>query len=134
MALDPRRSYPACNSEITGLESLINSGKLRIYTGTAPTNCDDAPTGSTVATLTMNADCFGTPSNGAATANAISPDTNAAGGTAGYWRVWDSGITTAYLQGTCGVGASYDMNMNSTTVSAGANVSVSSFTYTAPRN
>lgn len=136
MALDPRRSYAACNSECSGLETLVNSGKLRIYSGTVPTNADDSIGAATLlAELTMNADSFGTPSNGAMTANAITADSSADNtGTASFWRLWDSAGTTCYLQGTCGVGASYDMNMNSASVQAGANVSVSSFTYTAPRN
>lgn len=138
MALDPRRSYAACNGEITALGTAISGGQFRIYTGTAPTNCDDAATGTLLAELVMNSgsgQAFNTPSNGVATAKAITADSSAnADGTAGYWRIWDSAGTTAYLQGTCGVGATYDLNMNSVAIQTGANVSVSSFTYTAPRN
>lgn len=88
--------------------------------------------GAAVATLLLSATAFGASSNGTATANAITSDTNAAGNA--------SPVATATLQtsgGTvvihCQVAASgSDINMtNGLTVSAGDTVSCSSLTYTA---
>jgi len=136
MALDPKRSYAACDEEATRVGALMNSGKLRIYqsSGTPPTNADDAINGTLLAELTMGATAFGSPTNGVVTANAITADSSADNtGTADYFRVWNSAGTTCYLQGTAGIGASYDLNMNNNSIQSGANVSVTAFTYTAVR-
>ncbi|MBY0498915.1 MAG: hypothetical protein K2Q14_07070 [Gammaproteobacteria bacterium] len=88
--------------------------------------------GAVVATLPLSADAFGDSSNGIATANAISSDTNAAGNA--------SPVANATLEtsgGTvvihCAVGASgSDINMTGgLTIAAGDTVEVSSLTYTA---
>lgn len=88
--------------------------------------------GAAVATLVMSATGFAAASGGVATANAISPDTNAVGNA--------SPVANATLQtsgGTvvihCAVAASAsDINMtNGLTIAAGDTVSCSSLTYTA---
>ena len=88
--------------------------------------------GTAVATLPLSADAFGDASNGTATANAITSDTNAAGNA--------SPVATASLQtsgGTlvihCAVAASgSDVNLtNGLTVAPGDTVSCGSLTYTA---
>ena len=133
MATNPQISYAAANAEADALAPLMNSGKLRIYTGAAPTRCDDAATGTQLAELTMNATAFGASSNGVITANAITADSSAdATGTAGYFRVWNSAGTTAYIQGNVSTSGA-DMNMNSTAIQSGAAVSVSSLTHTVVR-
>jgi hypothetical protein len=88
--------------------------------------------GTSVANLALSATAFGTSSTGTATANAITPDTNATGNA--------SPVATATLEtsgGTvvihCAVAASAsDINMtNGLTVTAGDTVSCASLTYTA---
>jgi hypothetical protein len=83
-----------------------------------------------VATLTFSATAFGAAAAGVATANAITSDTNATGGTAAFATLEDSAGNVA---AHCAVGTSgSDINLSSTTIGAGATVSMSSLTYTAP--
>lgn len=56
-----------------------NNGFLRIYSGTRPATADTALSGNTLlATLPLGATAFAGASNGVASANAITSDTNAA--------------------------------------------------------
>ena len=83
-----------------------------------------------VATLTFSDPAFGAASSGTATANAITDDTNATGGTASDYTVFDSG-STAVWQGAVATSGS-DLNLSSTSIGAGDTVSISSFTLTVP--
>jgi len=110
-----------------------NSGLLRIYTGTRPTDADTALSGNTLlATLTMNATSFGSASSGVLTANAITSDASAdATGTATFARLWESDGTTPigdFSLGTSGT----EVIVNTTSVVTAAVVSCSSFTITNP--
>ena len=133
MANNLQISYAACNAEAAALAPLMNSGKLRIYGGTVPTRADDSIGAATLlAELTMNATAFTTGTNGVMTANSIAAVNAAATGTATFFRVWDSAGTTDYIQGTVGT-AGCDMNIDSVAISAGAQVSITAFTYTVVR-
>jgi hypothetical protein len=121
-------SLAARNAATDAVCALIGaSGKLCFRT----TGTVSAP-GTIAATLSLSATAFAPSSSGAATANAITSDTNAVGNA--------SPVATATLQtagGTvvihCAVAASgSDINMtNGLTISAGDTVSCSSLTYTA---
>jgi len=86
--------------------------------------------GTPVATLAFSSTSFGAGSTGVATANAISSDTNAAGGTTTK-AVLNDGAGTTVLTVTVGTSGS-DINLSSTTIGAGDTVSVSSLTLTMP--
>ena len=93
-------------------------------TGTA------ASPGTEIATLPFSATAFGAAVAGVATANAITSDTNATGGTAATATLEGGGGAVA---AHCAVGTSgSDINLSSVTIGAGATVSMSSLTYTAP--
>lgn len=82
-----------------------------------------------VATLTFSDPAFGNASSGTATANAITSDTNATGGTAAKAFAADSDDTPVFL---CAVGTSgSDINLSSVAIGAGDTVSISSLTYSA---
>lgn len=85
---------------------------------------------SEVATLTFSDPAFGAAAAGVATAAAITSDTNATGGTASDYTVFDSN-STAIWQGSVGT-SGQDLNLSSTTIGAGDTVSISSFTMTMP--
>lgn len=118
------------------LDTLTNnaaSGKLRIYSGTRPTNADTALSGNTLlAELTMNSTAFGSASSGVLTANAITSDSSAdATGTATFARLFESDGTTViedYSLGTSGT----EVVISTTSIVATAVVSCSSFTITFP--
>lgn len=83
-----------------------------------------------VATLTFSDPAFGAASNGVATASAITSDTSATGGTAGFFTVFDSN-NAAVFQGTVSTSGA-DLNLSSTSIGVGDTVSISSFTATMP--
>ena len=83
-----------------------------------------------VATLALSNPAFGNSATGTATANAISDDTNATGGTAALFKMQDRDNTEIF-RGTVGTSGA-DLNLSSTSIGAGDTVSVSSFTVTVP--
>jgi hypothetical protein len=119
-------STAARNAATDAVTALIStSGKLVFRT----TGNITVP-GTAVATLTFSATAFGASSSGTATANAITSDTNAAGGTVATATLQTSGGTIAIH---CAVAASgSDINLSGgLNVTAGDTVSCSSLTYTA---
>lgn len=131
MANSPSLTNAAANAAANAVTALANSGFLRIYDGTKPTNADTAIGAQTLlAELSFGATAFGSAASAVATANAITQDSSAnATGTASWFRVFKSDGTTAVFDGTVGTSGA-DLNLNSTSISSGAAVSVSSFTYT----
>lgn len=106
------------------------SGKLRIYSGTRPANVAASITGTLLAELTCNATFAPSTSGGVLTLNAITQDASAdASGPASHFRIWQSNGTTAVIDGDVGTSGS-DLNLNSTSITAGGTVSVTSFTIT----
>lgn len=134
MAYDTRMSYAAVNAENDALAALANSGKIRIYTATRPANADTTASGTLLAELTFGVTAFGASVNGVITANAITPDSSADnGGTAAWFRVLKSDGTTALWDGEVGTATS-DLILNSVTIGAGAQVSITALTHTIPRS
>jgi hypothetical protein len=88
--------------------------------------------GVAVATLPMSATPFPAGAGGSMTANAITSDTNAAGGTATKGELQTSAGTQKVLYSVTATGGGGDVQMNSTAVSAGQTVACSSLVYTGP--
>ena len=88
--------------------------------------------GVTVATLTFSATAFGNSSSGTATANAITSDTNAVGGTIAKAELRNAAGTAKVLCSVTATGGGGDIQLSSVVVSAGQTVSVSSLTYSSP--
>jgi hypothetical protein len=83
-----------------------------------------------VATLQFSDPAFGSPSTGVVTADTITPDTSATGGTTDRATLEDS---DAEVMLTASVGTSgEDINLSSVVIGAGDTVSVSSLTMTMP--
>jgi hypothetical protein len=131
MALNPKRSNAAVNAAADAVCDLLDNGYLHIYDGTQPTTADTAITTQTkLAELRFNATAFPAASAGVATANAITADTSAdATGTASWFRALKSDGTTVVFDGSVGT-SSADLVLNSVSISSGAQVSVTAFTYT----
>jgi hypothetical protein len=126
----------AVNAAVNAVTALLNSGFLKIYSGSQPA-VDGAVTGTLLATLTFGATAFGASSasgSGAtATANAITSGTAGATGTAGYFALVKSDNTTVVGTGSCGTSGA-DLNFNTTSIVSGATVSCSAFTVTMPQS
>lgn len=109
----------ACNA-VVDLIDVSSPGKLVFRTS-----------GNTeVATLTFSATAFGSASTGVATANSITSDTSATGGTTTKATLED-GAASIVITATVGTSGS-DINLSSTSIGASDTVSVSSLTVTMP--
>lgn len=117
------------NARLDAITTFVGaSGKLRIYSGTRPATGGSITT--LLAELTLNATFAPAASGGVLTLNAITGDTSAdATGTATWARIFKSDGTTIVLD--CSVGTSgADINLNTTSLVAGAAVNVTSATIT----
>lgn len=116
-----------------------SGGKIVIYGGTGvsePATADTAATGSALATFTLGASAFGSASGGVidmAGGTAGVPLTVAASttGTAVYFRLLKSDGTTVVLQGSVGT-SGQQLNLNTTSITSGVNVTITSGTVTMP--
>lgn len=120
------------NNQLNQITALIDAGaaagKLRIYDGTRPATGGTATT--LLAELTFSDPAFPAASGGSVTASAITADASAnATGTATWFRVVDSN-NVAVFDGDVGTSGS-DLNLNTTSIVAGAAVSVTSFVISA---
>lgn len=112
---------------------------IDIRTGTQPADPDTAATGTLLATLTASDPMFGAASDGnpggLLTASAITDDSSAdATGTAGYFRIRATGTgADDVADGECGTSGS-DLNFNTTSITSGSAVSITSFTVTMPES
>lgn len=133
MALNPKLAVARRNAALDNILANLNSGFIKIYTGTQATDADTALGAQTLlATLTFNATAFPGASSGAATANAIVSDTNAAAtGTATWFRCLKSDATTVVFDGSVGTATS-NLVLNSTAIQSAATVSCTSFVVTFP--
>lgn len=105
-----------------------SSGFIRIYDGTRPATGGTATT--LLAELTCNATFAPAASGGVLTLNSVTQDSSAnATGTATWFRIVTSGGTFV-IDGNVGTSGS-DLNLNSTAISTGIAVSITSFTITA---
>lgn len=84
-----------------------------------------------VATLTFGDPAFGAAASGVITANSITDDTNATGGTVAKFVIKDGDGTSILSGSVTGSGGGGDIELSSTSVGAGDTVSVSSLTYEA---
>lgn len=111
------------------------AGKLRIYTGSRPAGPGTAASGTLLAEFTLNDPSFGAGSSGVATLDITPAVEDAAAdntGTAGYARFVDSdnnGRIDATVTATGGGG---EVTCNTVSFVAGAVVTVTSCTITAP--
>ncbi len=114
------------------MAALMNSGTLKIYTvgsGVPATVATAISDQVLLGTLTFSATAFGSSVAGVATANTITGDTTAdATGTASFFRLLSSG-GTAHCQGLCGTSGA-DLNLNTLSIVANADIEVTSLTLT----
>ncbi len=128
----------ACDAIVDRVDLNTPPGHLKVYSGSVPTDADTALGAQVLlADLTMSNPAFGAAADispGArATAAAISDDTSANNtGTASFFRI-DQGGGTTIMQGACATSGA-ELNFNSTAISSGAIVSVTSFTVTVPES
>lgn len=140
MALNPFFSDAAAKAAVDAVAVLLNSGKLRVYSGAQPTDANTALGAQTLlGEFTFAATAFpasaasGTAPtrNAVATANAIADVVATNTGTAAWFRALKSDATTVVFDGTVGT-SGCDLNLTDITITTGETMSVTSFTITNP--
>jgi hypothetical protein len=116
------------NAQLDAITTFAGNGaKLRLYDGTRPA------TGGTATNLLAEF-TLGSPFAPAASGGVLSPTlpsatTGSAAGTATWFRIVKADGTTQVIDGSAGTSGT-DLVLNTATISAGVNVSVSSFSIT----
>lgn len=122
------------NAMLDAIETAVGaSARLKIRTGAAPANCAAADAGTVLADLSLPADWLAAASGGSKAKAGTWEDTSAdAAGTAAHFRLYDSTGTTCHAQGTItGTGGGGDMELDNTSLAAGQQFTVTSFTLSA---
>jgi len=123
----------SCNA-IVDLLDASGSGTIKVYDGSQPANANTAVSTQTLlATFTLASTAFGSASTGAATlASTPLSATAAATGTASWFRAADGAGTTVF-DGSVGT-SSADLVLNTTSITSGNTVQITSGTVTVPAN
>jgi hypothetical protein len=119
------------NAILDAVESTIGtSARLQIFNGTPPASCASADSGTMLAEMLLAVDWMDDAASGSKPKLGTYEDTNAdQTGTAGHFRLKDSAGTTCHMQGTItGSGGGGDMEFDSTTITAGQLITITSFT------
>jgi hypothetical protein len=122
------------NAMLDAIETAIGvNPTLRIRTGAQPANTATADAGTVLATLALPGDWMAAASAGQKAKSGTWEDTAAdAAGSAGHYRIYDSG-GSCHFQGTISMtGGGGDMEVQNTNFAAGQNFVVTAFSLTAP--
>lgn len=125
ITLETAARNAACDAIVDLIDAGAGAGTMEIK------SADSSVAGTNeVATVTFSDPAFGAASGGTATASAITDDTNATGGTAATFTIFDSDGNPV-LRGSVGTSGE-DLNLSSVSIGAGDTVSITSFTVTQP--
>lgn len=109
------------------------AGTIKIYTGSQPASANDPVTGTLLATFTLADPAFGSAAAGVATLAGTPLTTSAvAAGTAGWFRAADSTGASVFDGSVTATGGGGQIQLNTTTLSVGVDVELTSGTYTQP--
>ncbi len=117
------------NAMLDAIETTIGTSAIvRIRTGAPPANPAAADTGTVLATFNLAPDWAAAASSGSKAFNGTPIEDASADntGTAGHYRVYDSGSTTCHMQGTVGTSGS-DMIIDNTSITSGQTVQITSW-------
>jgi hypothetical protein len=126
-------SDAVANASLNSYETTIGtSAILKIFTGTKPANCAAADSGTVLATVNLPSDWMANAASRSKAKSGTWEDLSADNtGTAGHFRLYDSGGTTCHIQGSVtATGGGGDMTVNSTSFTAGQSFTVNTFTLT----
>lgn len=121
------------NARLDALESTIGtSAVMKIRSGSAPANVGTADSGTVLATLSLPSDWMAAASSGSKALTGTWQDASAdATGTAAHFRIYASDGTTAHIQGTItATGGGGDLTLDSTSITSGQQITITSFTLT----
>lgn len=123
-----------------GEQGVFDNGVIDIRSGSQPASANDAPTGTLISQIPLNADAFANAVAGVVSKNGVVQDTSAdASGVAGWFRIRktsDLGTTNTTdkrIDGKAGETAdSPDMVFDNKTINAGQQITINSLTITQP--
>lgn len=121
------------NARLDAVETNIGtSAVLRIRSGAQPATCATADSGTVLATLSLPVDWMAAASSGSKALSGTWQDLSAdAAGTAGHFRIYDSGGTVCGIQGSItATGGGGDMTLDNTSIASAQQVTITSFTLT----
>ena len=121
------------NARLDAVETNIGtSAVLRIRSGAQPATCATADSGTVLATLSLPVDWMAAASSGSKALSGTWQDLSAdAAGTAGHFRIYDSGGTVCGIQGSItATGGGGDMTLDNTSIAITQQVTITSFTLT----
>lgn len=104
---------------------------LRFYTGAQPADCATAPSGTLLATFSLPSDWLNNGASGAKTKLGTWSGAASAGGTIGYFRIWDTAVANCHAQGSVTVtGGGGDMTVDNNVVANTQVITVTAYTHT----
>lgn len=120
------------NAMLDAIETTVGtSAIIEIRTGSVPATCATADSGSVLVTYNLASDWAAAASSGSK-ALSSTPISGTAGatGTAGHFRLKDSGGTTCHAQGTItATGGGGDMTVDNTSITSGQSVNITSLSF-----
>lgn len=132
MALNPHFLLASRNAWLNQITTDLGTAAIwRIYSGVQPADVSSAITAANVVIASCagaSTNAFGTAAAGIMTANAIANDAAAVGGTAAWFSIVKS-TGLRVVDGSVGTSGA-DLNLNSTTITTNAVVSITAFTVT----
>jgi hypothetical protein len=140
MALNPFFSDEAAQAGCDAVAAKCNSGVIKVYTGSQPTDANTSLGAQTLlGTFSFATTAFGAsaatgtaPTRSAvATAAAISDVTAVASGTAAWFRALKSDGTSKVFDGSVGV-SGCDLNLTDVSITSGETMSIASLTLSNP--
>lgn len=132
MALNPRFLESTRNTALDTVKTALSTSAIFVlYAGTQPANANTATTAANtvVASLAFpSTNAYAAAVSGVMTANTITSDSNAAGGTA-VWFSQQKATGLRIVDGSVGTSGA-DLNLNAVAITTGAAVAISAFTIT----
>ena len=113
----------AADAVVDLCDSGASAGNLKLYHSDGTT---------VLSTHALNDPAFGAAATGTATANAIGSATASGTGTATTFKLFDSDSTEVLSGTVTGTGGGGDITLDSTSITSGQTVNITSLTYTQP--
>lgn len=118
------------NARLDQIETTIGTNaKLWIYSGAMPSSVTTAASGTKLVSIQCPSDWMAAASAGSKAKSGTWSATATGTGTAGYWRLLNSGGTTVGMQGTVSTSTG-DLNLDNTSIASGQTVTINTFTLT----
>ena len=121
------------NARLDVIETTIGaSAVLKLRTGSPPSTCATADSGTVVATMDLPANWLADAASGSKSIAGLWEDLSADNpGTVGHFRIYDSGGTVCGIQGTVTItGGGGDMTLDNDVVAVSQSITITSFTLT----